>query len=85
MVGTATVNLGNIAAGATASFTVTVQGARPDKGHTVQLGPPSNWNQNLDILLAHVTANNTVTVIVRNPTGGGIDPDSGLWGMRVMP
>lgn len=84
LVGSRTFDLPSIAAGAKTTFTVSVPGARPDKGQSVQVGLPSGAN--LDLLFwGVVTANDTVTVVVRNPTGGAIDEPSRTYNVRVMP
>jgi hypothetical protein len=78
------VDIGSVAPGAIASFNVTIRGAVPDAGQCVMVGPPSTFS-GLIVQSALVTADDTVTITVRNPTGGGIDPPAGLWGVRVMP
>ena len=47
MVGSVTVDVPNIAAGAMVSFTVSVSGAMADRGQTVQVGVPSTFNTGL--------------------------------------
>ena len=84
MVGSTTVDVANILAGAIGSFTVTVTGARPDMQQTVQVGLPSAINTGL-IIWGNVTADDTVTVYLYNRTGGAIDPASATYGVRVMP
>lgn len=79
----ATVDVGSIAAGAKATFTITVPDAVKDKGQTVQVGLPANWNTDLDVY-GYVSDNQEVTVVIRNPTGSPINPDSGVYGCRVM-
>jgi hypothetical protein len=44
LVGSTTVDVGNIAAGAIGTFTVTVTGARADQQQTVQVAGPSIMN-----------------------------------------
>lgn len=46
-VGSRTIDLGSISAGAVTTFTVTVSDARPNMGQQVMLGPPSSINANL--------------------------------------
>lgn len=77
-----TVDVGSIAAGAKATFTVTVPDAKADKGQTVEIGLPSNWNTDL-IAYGYVSADNTVTVVIKNETGSPVDPGSGVYGVRV--
>ena len=84
LVGTVTVNVGNIAAGATGSFTVPVGGAMAGKGHTVQVGVSATFNPGL-IPWGYVSANGVVTVIVFNSTAGAIDPPNDTYFVRVMP
>ena len=84
MVGTRTIDVGNIAAGAIGSFTMTVPGCRADHQQTVQLGLPSAFNTGL-VPWAYVSADDTVTVVFYNRTGAGIDPPSTTYGVRVMP
>lgn len=80
-VGSVTTDLGSIAAGTVATFTISVPGARANM--TVQLGPPAGLEANL-IWGGLVSADDVVTVRVLNPTGAPIDPASGVWNVRVM-
>lgn len=82
--GSATVNVGLIAAGAVATFTIPVIGARADAGMTVMLGPPSTIEAGLG-WHGFISADNVVTARVHNTTGAGIDPASARWDCRVMP
>jgi hypothetical protein len=79
-----TVNVGSISAGAVGTFTVLVAGARADKGMTVQVGVPSNFNTGLTPW-GYVSADDEVTVVLRNTTGGAIDPSEATYAVRVMP
>ena len=83
LVGTATVDVGSISAGAIATFTITVTGALADKQQTVHLGPPSAIEAGL-VWAGFVSAADTVTVRVHNTTGSPIDPAEAVWGARVM-
>lgn len=83
LVATRTVDVANIAAGATGSFTVTVSGVRADEGMQVIVGLPSAINTGL-MVWGNVTADNEVTVYLYNRTGGGIDPPSATYAVRVM-
>jgi len=85
MVGTRTIDLASIASGAQTSFTITVDGALPDKQQTIEYGLPSNWNTSLQISSVFVSAADTVTIVVRNPSGGSIDMPSATYGVRVRP
>lgn len=84
MVGTRTLDVGNISAGAVSTFTVTVPDARPDRQQTVQVGVPSTFNTGL-VPWGYVSAADEVTVCLYNTTGGAIDPPSATYGVRVMP
>lgn len=83
LVGSRTIDVGNITAGTVSTFTVTVTGCKVNQGQSVVLSPPSAIEANL-VWCGVVTANDTVTVRLYNPTGGGINPASGLWGARVF-
>lgn len=85
LVGTKTVDLASIPAGAQSSITITVNGALADTRQTVEYGLPSNWNTGLSISSAYVSAADTVTLIVRNHTGGAIDMPSATYSARVRP
>lgn len=74
--GTVTVDFGSIAAGATATIAVTLNGVIA--GDAVMLGPPSNWNTSLQAY-GIATGINTVTIVAHNTTGGAINPPSGDW------
>lgn len=78
------VDVGSIAAGAQATFTVTVPGVKADQQATVLVGVPSAVNANL-LIWGYVSADDTVTVVLRNPTGGAIDPADAVYGVRVIP
>lgn len=84
LVGSTTVDLASLAAGATDTVTVTVQGARPNVGQTVQVGVSTTLNTDL-LLWGIVTANDTVTVYRYNRTGSAIDSGSETYHVRVMP
>jgi hypothetical protein len=83
LVGTATVDVGSISAGAIATFTITVSGALADMQQTVQLAPPSAIESGL-VWCGFVSADDTVTVRIHNTTGGAVNPVSATWGARVM-
>lgn len=85
LVGTRTIDLPSVASGAQTSFTVTVPGARADKQQTVEYGLPAAWNTGLRIDSAFVTADDTVTIVVGNPTGGAINMGSATYSVRVRP
>lgn len=83
MVGSTTIDLASIAAGATATLTVTVPGARSNVGQTVQVGVSTTLSTNL-MVWGIVTANDRVTIYVYNRTAGAIDPGSEIFYVRVM-
>jgi hypothetical protein len=85
MVGERTYDLPNIGAATAATFTITVSGALPDKGQTIEYGLPANWNTNLIVAGAYVSAVDTVTLVIYNPTGGSINQASGTYSVRVRP
>lgn len=84
LVGSTTVDVGNIAAGAIATVSITVPGARADMGQTVHVGLPSTVSTGL-VPWGYVSADNTVSLILYNRTGAGIDPASATYTARVMP
>lgn len=85
MVGTRTIDLASLASGAQTSFTITVKGALPDQQHTLEYGLPSSWNTSLQVSAVFVSAADTVTVVIRNPSGASIDMPSATYGVRVRP
>lgn len=84
LVGSRTYDVPSIAAGGRETFTVTVTGCKVDEGQTVQLGLPSTFSTSL-VPWGFVSANDTVTIILYNPTGSPIDPASATYSVRVMP
>ena len=83
-VGSTTVDMGSISAGAVTTFTITVTGALADEAFAVCLAPPSTIESGL-VWCGFVSADNTVTVRVHNTTGSPINPASGVWGCRLFP
>jgi hypothetical protein len=78
--GTATIwDPPSIAAGASASTTVTVTTAK--LGDTVKVSPPYTIN-GLGVS-GYVSAANTVTIVLNNNTGGAVDLVSGTWKVYV--
>lgn len=65
------VDLASIAATTTGAGTVTVTGARV--GDAVIVNPRADFNDDLVMKEAYVSANNTVTIKVYNPSAGAID------------
>ena len=84
LVGSTTVDVGNITAGSTGTVTIAVPGARADMGMTVMVGLPSTISPSL-IPWGNVTANDVVTLYLYNPTGGAIDPASATYACWVRP
>jgi len=84
LVGSTTVDVASIAAGAIATFTITVKGAKADEEHAVALAPPSAIEAGL-VWSGFVSADDTVTVRLHNTTGGAVNPASATWGARVFP
>jgi hypothetical protein len=84
LVGTRTYDVPSISSGSTATFTITVSGCRVDQGQTVQVGLPSTFNTSL-VLYGFVSADDTVTVVLYNPTGGAINMNEATYTARVMP
>ena len=83
LVGTGTVNPGTINAQVVnETQTITVKGAMA--GMTVHLGPPAAFTAGI-MWGGYVSANDTVTVRLANPTSGNIAVASGTWTARVMP
>lgn len=84
LVGERTLDVGSIAAGSVATFSVTVAGCRPDRGQTVQLGLPAAFSTGL-IPYGFVSAADSVMIVLRNSTGSAIDPPNAVYSVRVMP
>lgn len=82
MVGSVTVNVGNITAGTYEAFTITVEGAKA--GMTVELGPPAAIEAGLT-WSGFVSADDTVTVRLKAWSTGDVNPGSALWYARVLP
>jgi hypothetical protein len=83
LVGSRTLDVGSILAGAVGTFTIPVIGCKVNQDQTVAISAPSALATNL-LWCGCVTANDEVTVRVYNPTGSSIDPASGTWGARVF-
>jgi len=80
--GTVSVDPPNINANTSATFTVTITGVQP--GDLVFLTPPSSIEGELVFQGANVTAANTVTIRMRNVTGGGINGAPRTWSYMVI-
>lgn len=80
LVATPTIDPASIAAGAQATTTVTVQGAK--------LGDFAMATAPYDLqavgLHAYVSAANTVTILLKNGTAGAVDLASGVWTVKVF-
>lgn len=85
MVGERVFDLPNLSSATATTFTVTVKGALPDEGQTVEYGLPSTWNANLQVAAVYVSAADTVTFVIYNPTGGAINMGSATYSVRVRP
>lgn len=85
MVGERVYDVPNLGTATATTFTVTVKGALPDKAQTVEYGLPSTWNANLILAAVYVSAVDTVTFVIYNPTGGSINLASGTYSARVKP
>jgi hypothetical protein len=84
MVGTVTHDVGSIAPGGKQTFTIAVEDAKADQGQAVVLGLPAALSA--DVLpWGYVSADGVVTVVLRNPTGGAIDPAPGVYSVWVRP
>lgn len=75
--GTIAIDPGNIATVSRGAITWTLTGARA--GDIVHMDPPATLNDDLIFCGTRVTADDTVTVYLYNPTGGGIDDTSKTW------
>jgi hypothetical protein len=84
MVASRTLDVGSVSAGGKQTFTVAVPGARADRQQTVVVGVPSTVSQDL-FPWGFVSADEEVTVVLRNPTGAPIDPASATYTVRVFP
>lgn len=69
----------NIAIGGTTTTTITAAGARA--GDAVRVFHPVSL-QGM-VCSAYVSADDVVTVVLYNPTGGGVDLASGTWRVAV--
>lgn len=78
---TATLDFPSIPAQDTAELTITVTGAAV--GDAVLLGPPSTFIADLSAT-GYVSATNTVTVRLANPTAAAIDPASATWRATIV-
>lgn len=83
LVGTRAFDVPIMVAGGVQTFTVEVQGARPNMQQTVQVGVPSNWNVGI-VPYGYVSADDTVTVVLRNVSASAIDLPLMTYGVRVM-
>jgi hypothetical protein len=84
LVGSTTVDVGSIAAGAIGTVTIPVPGARADRGMTVVVGVPSAFNTGL-VPWGYVSADDVVTVVLFNGTVGAINPPSAVYHAWVRP
>jgi hypothetical protein len=80
--GTVSVDPPNIGGNASNTFTVTITGVQP--GDLVFLTPPSDIEGGLVFQGANVTAAGTVTIRMRNVTGGAINGIARTWSYMVI-
>lgn len=78
---TATLDFASMATSNSASLTVSLTGA--STGEAVLATPPANLSSALQ-RMAYVSAPNTITITLFNPTASTIDPPSGTWRVTVM-
>lgn len=78
---TVTLDFPSVPAGGVQALPVAVPGAKV--GELVGVAGPAGLNAAL-VVGAAVTAANTVTVKVANPTGAAVDPASGTWTVGVV-
>lgn len=79
--GVVTWNPASVANGASVTTTVTVPGVKANVLASVRVFPPYSLQG-----LGHsgyVSADNTVTIVLNNNTGGAVDLASGSWGVVV--
>lgn len=72
----------SIAAAGTASTTVTLTNARVINTSLVEVIPGTGTLAGC-VVSAYVSANDTITVVLFNPTGAAINPTSAVWRVRV--
>ena len=75
--GTVSVDPPNVATVSRGAATFTLTGARA--GDFIYCQPPAALNDDLIFCGAEVTADDTVTIYLYNPTGGGIDDTARTW------
>jgi len=80
ILGSASLDFGSIAAGATAELTITLNGVAA--GDVVSMGPPLDLDAGL-MATAYCSAANTVTIRLHNTTVGAIDPADSVWNVAV--
>lgn len=78
----ATLDFASIAADAEAELTVTVPDAQV--GDPVMVAPPAALEANLIVAAAFVSAADTVTIRLYNPTVGAIDPAAADWTVAIV-
>jgi len=80
--GSATLDFPNTSAASSSDLTITVTGA--SEGDIVSLGVPNGSVSGNSCYTAWVSATDTVTVRFNNYSGGGIDPSSGTFKIKVF-
>ena len=84
LVGSATVTVGSVSAGASATVSIPVPGAKADAGMTVQVGVPSSLDNGI-VFHGKVSADDLVLVLHYNRTGSPIVLPEYTYSARVMP
>jgi len=77
----ASLNFPSISSGSESTLTVTVRGARA--GDFVIVQEPGGLDDGVIVRRKWVSAKNTVSIRLRNLTGGAIDPAEATWGVIV--
>lgn len=84
-VGEAIIDLGSIAASAKATIQIPVNGAKADTGQCACYALPSTWNTALRVISCFVSADDVVSIVIENGSGGAIDPPSATYYAWVKP
>lgn len=79
--GQATWNPSSVANGASTTTTVTVPGVKANTMASVRVFPP--YTLSGLVATGYVSADDTVTIVLANNTGGAVDLGSGTWGVVV--
>ena len=71
----------SISAGASESLSITINGARD--GMAVKVCPPPSLESGISIDRVLISADNTITLTVRNTTGSSVDPAAAYWTFSI--